>query len=115
MTFRNAYLYFSYPALFLHELAHLIVCILTLTIPFGFRVGLVRGHVKFFTPKTAIVNTLINLAPFLNFVLAGFLIALNTYFVLFLIYLILTYKVSLPSVIDYENIRNFGKNIEDEI
>lgn len=109
MVLRKAYLYFSFPALFLHELSHFIMCLLTFTLPRGFRINLINGHVKFITPKSRVVNALINLSPFFNFLIAGFLIAINFYFVIFLVYLILTYKVSLPSVIDYQNIRNFGK------
>ena len=109
MTFRKAYLYFSFPALFLHELSHLLMCFLTFTLPFGFRLNLLRGHVKYFTPKSAFVNLLINLSPFFNFLVAGFLIAFNSIFVVFLVYLILTYKVSLPSRVDYDNIKNFRK------
>lgn len=110
MAFRNTYLYFSFPALLLHEISHLLVCVLTLTTPYGFRINLINGCVKYFTPKSRIVNALINLAPFLNYIVAGFLIAFSTYFVFFLIYLILTYKISLPSLVDYKNIRNFGKD-----
>lgn len=110
MVIRKAYLYFSFPALFLHELSHLFMCVFTLTQPFGFRLNLINGCVKYITPKSAFVNGLINLSPFINFLIAGFLIAINSAFVALLVYLILTYRVSLPSKIDYDNIRNFGKN-----
>lgn len=112
MTLRNIYIYFSFPALVLHELAHLFACILTLTMPSGFRVGLLSGGVRFLVPRSAVVNALINLAPIFNFFVAGFLVAINTYFVFYLIYLILTYKISLPSRVDYDNIRNYGKEEE---
>lgn len=110
MVIRKAYLYFSFPALFLHELSHLLMCVLTLTQPFGFRLNLINGCVKYITPTNRFTNIAINLSPFLNFIIAGFLIAINVYFIVLLVYLILTYKVSLPSRIDYENIKKFGKN-----
>jgi hypothetical protein len=112
MTLRKAYIYFSFPALFLHELSHLFACVFTLTVPFGFRINLINGCVKYFTPKSAVVNAIINLAPFLNFLVAGFLVALNSYFLIYLVYLILTYRISLPSTIDYDNIRNYKKVVE---
>lgn len=106
---RKAYLYFSFPALFLHELSHLVMCFLTLTVPFGFRLNLINGLVKYDVPKNTIVNFLINMSPFLNFLIVLVLAFLHTAFFVIFIYLLLTYKVSLPSEIDYHNVRNFRK------
>lgn len=109
MKFTKAYHIFTFPALFLHELAHLVVCLLTFTSVFNFKINLIRGEVRYVTPKSELVNFLINLAPLFNFFVAIVLCLVSVYGFIFLAYLTLSYKVSLPSEIDYQNIRDFGK------
>lgn len=107
MLSKRAYIWFSFPALFLHEASHVLLCLLTLNLPIAFKLNLNYGEVKYFTPKNKIVNVLINLSPIFNFIVSSILILVNFNFIWLLLYLLLTYKVSLPSQIDYRNIREF--------
>ena len=63
------------------------------------------SFVRFIKPNTYIAKLLINMSPLLVYIGVGLLCALNAYFTIALLYLIFTYKVSLPSKQDFDNIK----------
>lgn len=104
MTLKNIYLYFCYPALVIHELTHLVACIITFTMPSRVKIGLCDGYVKYVTPKYLLTKVIINLAPLFFYILISIISFFNPYFLILFIYLTITYKISFPSETDYKNV-----------
>ena len=107
---------FNYPALFIHELLHIVACLLTLTPITGVKIGFtsLRGYVKYGNPETKLINYIINLAPCLSFIVSAILIFVaSQVFVFLFIYFVLS-PSSYLSDEDIKNIKNFGIEKTDE-
>lgn len=100
---------FNIPAIYAHEFAHILACILLFIPIFEININYKAeySYVRYMRPNHRISNIIINLAPFIIHILFIALAFINILFIIAVIYLLLAYSVSLPSEQDYRNIREF--------
>lgn len=104
------YKIFCIPAIYAHEIAHAIACLILfipiLEIKVDYKAD--YSYVRFIRPNFQISNIIVNLAPFAIHIAFLALAFLHIAFLFCFIYFLLAYKVSLPSEQDYKNIREFN-------
>jgi hypothetical protein len=116
--------YFSLPALLIHELLHVIFSILLFKRVVGFNIsspnrknfGATISYAKF--DNSLIRLIIVGFSPALALLSAIVLSFINPWFIIFLVYLLLNLKISMPSKIDYANVflfkyRNEFENDDD--
>jgi len=112
--FEKVFNIFSYPVLILHELLHIIVGLsfmrkvkdVEITSPFTKNFG---AYVVFEVEyaKTLLESILINLVPLMILISALILPFLDVYFLIFTVYVFITFKFSLPSKMDIYHVALF--------